>query len=60
MNEEPIISWKVAGISLDLLLSLATFFVKPLGVSTQFVVTDAIVIHQIAPEAAEKKPTIKV
>lgn len=53
MNDEPIISWKAAGIALGLLLTLATFLVKPLGVSTQFVVTDAIVMHQIAPEAAE-------
>ncbi len=53
MNDEPIISWKVAGISLGLLLTLATFLVKPLGVSTQFVVTDAVVMHQVAPAAAE-------
>ena len=53
MNEEPIISWKIAGIALGLLLTLATFLVKPLGVSTQFVVTDAVVMHQFAPEVAE-------
>jgi uncharacterized membrane protein YedE/YeeE len=53
MNDEPIISWKAAGIALGLLLTLATFLVKPLGVSTQFVVTDAVVMHQIAPEMAE-------
>ncbi|MBQ76342.1 MAG: hypothetical protein CMQ20_15150 [Gammaproteobacteria bacterium] len=54
MNDEPIISWKAAGVALGLLLTLATFLVKPLGVSTQFVVTDAVVMHQIAPEAAEQ------
>lgn len=53
MNDESIISWKVAGIALGLLLTLATFLVKPLGVSTQFVVTDAMVTHQIAPAFAE-------
>jgi uncharacterized protein len=53
MNDEPIISWKAAGIALGLLLTLATFLVKPLGVSTQFVVTDAVVMHQIAPGTAE-------
>lgn len=53
MNNEPIISWKVAGIALGLLLTLATFLVKPLGVSTQFVVTDAVVTHQLAPSFAE-------
>ncbi|HIG42873.1 MAG: YeeE/YedE thiosulfate transporter family protein [bacterium] len=53
MYDEPIISWKVAGVALGLLLTLATFLVKPLGVSTQFVVTDAIVTHQVAPQFAE-------
>jgi hypothetical protein len=53
MNDEPIISWKVTGIALGLLLILATFPVKPLGVSTQFVVTDAMVTHQIAPAFVE-------
>jgi len=53
MNDEPIISWKVAGIALGLLLTLATFLVSPLGVSTQFVVTDAIVLHEILPAVAE-------
>jgi len=56
MNDKPIISWKVAGIALGLLLTLATALVKPLGVSTQFVVTDAVVTHQVAPGFAEKNP----
>ena len=53
MSDEPVISWKAAGIALGLLLTLATFLVKPLGVSTQFVVTDAIVVHEVAPAFAE-------
>jgi uncharacterized protein len=51
--QDSIISWKVAGIALGLLLTLATWLVKPLGVSTQFVVTDAAVVHSVAPEFAE-------
>jgi len=53
-DQQAIISWKVAGISLGLLLTLATFLVQPLGVSTQFVVTDAVVAHTVAPAAAEQ------
>lgn len=53
-DDKAIISWKVAGVALGLLLTLATFLVTPLGVSTQFVVTDALVAHQVAPEATEK------
>lgn len=54
MKNDFIISWKAAGISLGLLLIIATALVKPLGVSTQFVVTDAIVAHEVAPEFAER------
>jgi hypothetical protein len=53
VERDYIISWKAAGISLGLLLILATALVKPLGVSTQFVVTDAMVTHKVAPEFAE-------
>ena len=53
MQDQAIISWKAAGISLGLLLIIATALVKPLGVSTQFVVTDAAVAHKVAPEFAE-------
>ena len=53
MERDYIISWKVAGVALGLLLTLATALVKPLGVSTQFVVTDAVVAHKVAPTFAE-------
>lgn len=53
MQDEPVISWKVAGVLLGLLLILATALVKPLGVSTQYVVTDAMILHSTAPNVAE-------
>lgn len=53
MNKDFLISWKTAGISLGLLLVLATALVQPLGVSTQFVVTDGMVAHKVAPGFAE-------
>ena len=53
MERDYIISWKVAGVALGLLLTLATALVQPLGVSTQFVVTDAVVAHKVAPTFAE-------
>lgn len=53
MERDYIISWKAAGVSLGLLLILATALVKPLGVSTQYVVSDAAVIHKVAPGFAE-------
>ena len=53
MDRDYIISWKVAGIALGLLLTLATALVQPLGVSAQFVVTDAMIAKQVAPELVE-------
>ncbi|MBT8141489.1 MAG: YeeE/YedE family protein [Gammaproteobacteria bacterium] len=53
MNQEPVLSWKVAGIALGLLMILATAVAKPLGVSTAYVNTDAMVTHTIAPDKAE-------
>lgn len=53
MQNEPVLSWKVAGLLLGLLVVLATALVKPFGVSTQYVLTDAIVLHSVAPQAAE-------
>ena len=52
MQDEPDLSWKVAGLLLGLMVILATALVKPFGVSTQYVLTDAIVVHSVAPEAA--------
>lgn len=48
-----VLSWKVAGALVGLLLILATALVKPLGVSTQYVMTDGIILHSAAPIAAE-------
>ena len=53
MQDQPVLSWKAAGLLLGLLLIVATALVKPLGVSTQYVVTDAIVLHSAAPNLAE-------
>ena len=53
MNQEPVLSWKVAGIALGLLMILATAVAKPLGVSTAYVNTDAMVTHKVAPQKAE-------
>lgn len=53
MRDEPVLSWKVTGMLVGLVLIVATAMVKPLGVSTQYVVTDAVVLHSAAPAVAE-------
>lgn len=57
--KDAIISWKAAGIALGLLLVVATYLVKPLGVSTQFVVSDAAIAHKVNPEFAENNTYLK-
>jgi uncharacterized membrane protein YedE/YeeE len=57
--KDGIISWKVAGVALGLLLIVATYLVKPLGVSTQFVVSDAAIAHKVDPEFAENNAYLK-
>ena len=53
MPDNPILSWKVAGLLLGLLVITATALVKPFGVSTQYVVTDAIILHNVSQDVAE-------
>lgn len=50
--------WLLAGLLLGLLQVAAVYFKEPLGVSTQFVVADAMVLHQAAPEYAGQHPLI--
>ncbi len=43
-------NWKTGGIALGLAIFLAVLLVKPVGVSTQFVILDAIVADQLNPD----------
>ena len=52
-EQPPVLSWLTAGILVGLLLIAATALVKPLGVSTQYAVTDALVLHKVAPKFTE-------
>ena len=50
--------WWVAGVLLGLVQILAIALVKPLGVSTQFVVADAKIISAVDSEYAKEHPLI--
>lgn len=52
------VPWYIGGLTLALIQILAVALVKPLGVSTQFVVADSMVIHQTTPGYAENHPLI--
>ncbi|PIE42398.1 MAG: hypothetical protein CSA47_00850 [Gammaproteobacteria bacterium] len=42
--------WKTSGVALALAFLLAVFLVKPIGVSTQFVILDGIIWDAISPD----------
>ena len=44
------LNWKVGGLALGAVFFLAVLLVKPIGVSTQFVILDGIVGDVIQPE----------
>ncbi len=48
-------SWIQGGLFLGILAALAVILVKPIGVSTQFVVTDTIVWKAIDPSIVQEK-----
>lgn len=55
---KPLLPWLVGGLLLGLVQVLAVAVDGPLGVSTQFVVAEGIVMEKAAPEAAAEHPLI--
>ncbi|MDV4143957.1 YeeE/YedE thiosulfate transporter family protein [Shimia sp. FJ5] len=45
-----VLNWKTGGVLLGFVFFLAVLLVKPIGVSTQFVILDAIVADAVNPE----------
>ncbi|MCK0169713.1 YeeE/YedE family protein [Aliiroseovarius sp. S1123] len=48
------LNWKIGGVALGLVFFLAVLLVKPIGVSTQFVILDGIVADVVNPELVTK------
>ncbi|MBW2544111.1 MAG: YeeE/YedE family protein [Deltaproteobacteria bacterium] len=53
------LNWFTGGIALGVVFLLAVFFVKPIGVSTQFVVFDGIVWNALSDDLIVKSPDAK-
>ncbi len=51
--------WKTSGIALALSFLLAVFLVKPIGVSTQFVILDGVIWDAVSPELVVDSPENK-
>lgn len=50
----PIIPWWAGGLAIGVVLILAVALVQPIGVSTQYVVLDGVVLHQVLPDVADQ------
>jgi hypothetical protein len=53
------LNWFKGGIALGLVFLLTVFFVKPIGVSTQFVILNGIVWNAVTGDLIEKNPDAK-
>ncbi|MGA6829315.1 YeeE/YedE thiosulfate transporter family protein [Nitrospira sp. NS4] len=50
----PILPWWAGGLGIGLVLIIAVALVQPIGVSTQYVVLDGVLLHQVLPEVANQ------
>lgn len=50
------LSWWEGGLAIGLILTVAVGLAEPIGVSTQYVVLDGVLLHGIAPGAAAGSP----
>ena len=53
------LNWFWGGIALGIVFLLAVWVIKPIGVSTQFVIFDGIVWNQISPDLIKEDPEAK-
>jgi hypothetical protein len=54
-----VLNWKTGGVLLGLVFLMAVVMVKPIGVSTQFVIFDGIVWDTVNPDVVVEQPEAK-
>ena len=50
------LSWWAGGIGIGLVLIIAVALVQPIGVSTQYVVLDGVLLHSVLSDVASRSP----
>jgi hypothetical protein len=50
----PILPWWAGGLAIGLVLLVAVASVQPIGVSTQYVVLDGMLLHHVLPDVADQ------
>jgi hypothetical protein len=51
--------WWAGGLAIGLILIIATALAEPIGVSTQYVVLDGVLLHALAPATVEQSPYLE-
>ncbi len=55
----PIFPWWAGGLAIGIVLIVAVALVQPIGVSTQYVVLDGVLLHQVLPSFVEQTPYLE-
>jgi uncharacterized membrane protein YedE/YeeE len=55
----PVMPWWAGGLGIGFVLLLAVSLAQPIGVSTQYVLLDGVLLHAVLPEVADQSPYLK-
>lgn len=55
----PVLAWWAGGLAIGIVLILAVALVQPIGVSSQYVVLDGVLLHYILPDVASTSPYLE-
>jgi uncharacterized membrane protein YedE/YeeE len=55
-DASPVLVWWAGGLAIGIVLILAVALFQPIGVSTQYVVLDGVLLHNVLPDVASKSP----
>jgi uncharacterized protein len=55
-DRSPVLVWWAGGVAIGVVLILAVALVQPIGVSTQYVVLDGVLLHLVLPDVASESP----
>lgn len=55
-DTSPVLVWWAGGVAIGIVLILAVALVQPIGVSTQYVVLDGVLLHYVLPDVASRSP----
>lgn len=56
---EPVLPWWAGGLGIGLVLIVAVGLVQPIGVSTQYVALDGVLLYRVLPEVAAQTPYLQ-